>query len=118
MYIQANAVLHHDNLQFLEDIIPKTAPLRQIKDQAAATRAKLKGEKKNGVGEAYGNADEELQNGTGDSNKKSKASAVNGNGEALSNGFGGAADEDPNTQLEMEMKQAQAGTDGDVHMTG
>ncbi|KAI1172691.1 histone-fold-containing protein [Nemania sp. FL0916] len=39
----ANAVSHQDNLQFLEDIIPKTVPFRQIKAHAAATRANLSG---------------------------------------------------------------------------
>ncbi|KAI1746929.1 histone-fold-containing protein [Xylaria castorea] len=39
----ANAVSHHDNLQFLEDIIPKTVPYKQIKAHAAATRANLSG---------------------------------------------------------------------------
>ncbi|RWA03511.1 hypothetical protein EKO27_g11594, partial [Xylaria grammica] len=37
----ANAVSHQDNLQFLEDIIPKTVPYKQIKAHAAATRANL-----------------------------------------------------------------------------
>ncbi|KAI0459523.1 histone-fold-containing protein, partial [Xylaria acuta] len=39
----ANAVSHHDNLQFLEDIVPKTVPYKQIKAHAAATRANLSG---------------------------------------------------------------------------
>ncbi|KAI0396410.1 histone-fold-containing protein [Xylariaceae sp. FL0594] len=39
----ANAVSHQDNLQFLEDIVPKTVPYKQIKAQAAATRANLSG---------------------------------------------------------------------------
>ncbi|KAI1201423.1 hypothetical protein F5X97DRAFT_320500 [Nemania serpens] len=39
----ANAVSHQDNLQFLEDIVPKTVPYKQIKAHAAATRAKLGG---------------------------------------------------------------------------
>src|SRR5436190_19346049 len=39
----ANAVSHQDNLQFLEDIIPKTVPYKQIKAHAAATRANLGG---------------------------------------------------------------------------
>ncbi|KAI0022307.1 histone-fold-containing protein [Xylariomycetidae sp. FL0641] len=37
----ANAVSHQDNLQFLEDIVPKTAPYKAIKAQAAARRAEL-----------------------------------------------------------------------------
>ncbi|KAI0399542.1 hypothetical protein F4802DRAFT_34205 [Xylaria palmicola] len=39
----ANAVSHQDNLQFLEDIVPKTVPYKQIKAHAAATRANLSG---------------------------------------------------------------------------
>ncbi|KAJ2977016.1 hypothetical protein NUW58_g7937 [Xylaria curta] len=45
----ANAVSHQDNLQFLEDIIPKTVPYKQIKAHAAATRANLTGGAKAGV---------------------------------------------------------------------
>lgn len=37
----ANAVSLHDNLEFLEDIIPKTVPYKQIKAHAAATRLNL-----------------------------------------------------------------------------
>lgn len=41
----ANAVSYSDNLEFLEDLIPRTVPYKKIKDQAAATRAQLMGEK-------------------------------------------------------------------------
>ncbi|KAF9881748.1 histone-like transcription factor and archaeal histone [Colletotrichum karsti] len=34
----ANAVAHNDNLEFLEDVIPKTIPYKQIRDQAAISR--------------------------------------------------------------------------------
>ncbi|KAI3540607.1 histone-like transcription factor and archaeal histone [Colletotrichum abscissum] len=34
----STAVNHHDNLEFLEDVIPKTVPYKQIKDSAAAAR--------------------------------------------------------------------------------
>ncbi|KAI1820819.1 hypothetical protein F4861DRAFT_36925 [Xylaria intraflava] len=44
----ANAVSHQDNLEFLEDIIPKTVSYRQIKANAAATRANLSGGTKSG----------------------------------------------------------------------
>lgn len=37
----ASAVLHHDNLEFLVDVVPKTAPYKQVKAQVAASRAKL-----------------------------------------------------------------------------
>lgn len=46
----ANAVSHQDNLQFLEDIIPKTVSYKQIKAHAAATRASLSGGAKAGTG--------------------------------------------------------------------
>ncbi len=39
----ANAVTHHDHLEFLEDIIPKAQPYKKIKEQAAARRAKVQG---------------------------------------------------------------------------
>lgn len=45
----ANAVSHQDNLQFLEDIIPKTVSYKQIKAHAAATRASLSGGAKAGA---------------------------------------------------------------------
>ncbi|EGY13855.1 uncharacterized protein VDAG_00537 [Verticillium dahliae VdLs.17] len=35
----ANAVAHNDNLEFLEDVIPKTTTYKKIKGQAQATRA-------------------------------------------------------------------------------
>ena len=87
-------------------MIPKTTSYSKVKDQAAATRAKLKGEKKDGV------ASEErtnLPNG-----KKHKP-----NGHA--NGLAAPkllTDDDPSAQLEMEMRQAQRGHDEDVDMTG
>jgi ABC-type uncharacterized transport system YnjBCD ATPase subunit len=87
-------------------VIPKTASYSKVKDQAAATRAKLKGEKKAGA------AAEEpagLPNG-----KKPK---VNG----TTNGLAAPrllTDDDPSAQLEMEMRQAHREEDGDVDMTG
>ncbi|KAL2890411.1 putative transcription factor C16C4.22 [Ceratocystis lukuohia] len=42
----ATAVAHNDHFEFLEDIVPKTQPLRKIKEQAAATRAGINGDKK------------------------------------------------------------------------
>jgi DNA polymerase epsilon subunit 4 len=41
----ANAVAHHDNLQFLEDTIPRAVPYKKIKASAAAKRAQLTGAK-------------------------------------------------------------------------
>lgn len=39
----AAAVSHHDNLEFLEDVVPKTSSYKIIKAQAAAARARVKG---------------------------------------------------------------------------
>ena len=111
----ANAVSHHDNLEFLEDVIPKTTTYKQVKNQAAATRAKLKGEK---TGEAPDGRDDDVEQPNG----KRQKSIMNGMGTGSTNGFSRAqvlSDEDPSSQLELEMRQAQrAPGDGDVDMTG
>jgi hypothetical protein len=110
----ANAVLHHDNLEFLEDTIPKTAPYKAVKEQAAATRAKLQGKKTEGaeaeVGEAAGQPN-------GKKAKTNGSAKVNGN----TTGARFVVDEeDPNAQLEMEIRQRGKGdgADEDVDMTG
>lgn len=41
----AAAVHHKDNLEFLDDTIPKTVPYKEVKQKAAETRAKLTGVK-------------------------------------------------------------------------
>ncbi|KAK0620392.1 histone-fold-containing protein [Immersiella caudata] len=113
----ANAVSHHDNLEFLEDVIPKTTTYKQVKNQAAATRAKLKGEK---TAEAPDGREDDVEQPNG----KKQKSIMNGTGTGSSstNGFSRAqvlSDEDPSSQLELEMRQAQrAPGDGDVDMTG
>ncbi|KAJ9148986.1 hypothetical protein NKR23_g4496 [Pleurostoma richardsiae] len=112
----ANAVQHQDNLEFLEDTIPKMAPYKQIKDQAAATRAHLRGEKA-GEGTQAQHSNGKKQKSTVNGARRSMSSA---NGTGPSRGPG--AEEDPNAQLEMEMEMRQAagagGDDGDVDMTG
>ncbi|KAK0715886.1 histone-fold-containing protein [Lasiosphaeris hirsuta] len=121
----ASAVSHHDNLEFLEDIIPKTSTYKQVKSQAAVTRAKLKGEKSGPAGAAAaGPADEEEDLAAMPNGKKQK-SIMNGAGGNSTNGFSRSrvlsVDEDPNAQLEMEMRQAhrsRQSQDGDVDMTG
>ncbi|KAK0641645.1 histone-fold-containing protein [Cercophora newfieldiana] len=113
----ANAVSHHDNLEFLEDVIPKTTPYKQIKAQAAATRAKLKGEKSAGAAEGDHDVSEQP-------NGKKQKSTVNGTGGGSStNGVSRQSllsEGDPSSQLELEMRQAQraAPGDGDVDMIG
>lgn len=77
-----------------------------MKDQAAATRAKLKGEKKAG---AVAEEPAGLPNG-----KKQKTNG-HANGVAAQKIM---ADDDPSAQLEMEMRQAERGHDGDIDMTG
>jgi hypothetical protein len=122
----ANAVHGHDNLEFLEDLVPKTVKFKDVKAAAAATRASLRGERSQDHAESE-EPRAPIPNGT----KKHKASAsrssLNGSvniGSILGNGNGAKpqgqsdADEgaaDPNDQLQMEMRQAR-GQDDDVEM--
>lgn len=41
----ANAVSHHDNLEFLEDIVPKTQSYKAVNEKAASTRAAINGDR-------------------------------------------------------------------------
>ncbi|OLN87920.1 putative transcription factor C16C4.22 [Colletotrichum chlorophyti] len=101
----ANAVAHHDNLEFLEDVIPKTVPYKKIKDQAAASRLNPR------------TADSEPK-------KRKSANGVNGTASSASNAASAAAhsrdSEDPSAQLEAESRHAAAAAnnDGDIDMTG
>ncbi|KAK3323653.1 histone-fold-containing protein [Cercophora scortea] len=132
----ATAVMHHDNLEFLEDVVPKTSTFKQVKSEAAATRAKLKGEKSaDGTSDPAGiiiddNDADKRPSTTRMPNGKKQKSIINGSG-GQTNGFSRArvlssASEDPNAQLELEMRQAQRsrGTvnggeeEEDVDMTG
>lgn len=102
----ANAVLHHDNLEFLEDTIPKTTPYNKVREQAAATRAKLQGKK----------AEMASEKGGDDGGKEGEPSGkkVKVNGKV--NGKKAKVDDDPSAQLEMEMRER--GRDEDVEMEG
>ncbi|KAI1775379.1 histone-fold-containing protein [Hypoxylon cercidicola] len=131
----AGAVVHTDNLEFLADIIPKTVPYKQIKAQAARTRAQLGNGATTTSAAAADLADDDTsgepaQNGGGGSSKKHGASgsrsSLNG-GVASFVGASGArivSDDDddegpemnPTDQLHNEMRQARG--QGDVHMTG
>ncbi|RMJ07462.1 hypothetical protein CDV36_012944 [Fusarium kuroshium] len=96
----ANAVSHQDNLEFLEDIVPKTVTYKNIKAASKATQARLRGE-----------------------NAAAQAPIANGAGKPLVNGTGrpraDSKQGDPNEQLELEMRQAAgANRDGDVTMSG
>ncbi|KAI1168211.1 hypothetical protein F5B18DRAFT_269770 [Nemania serpens] len=77
----ANAVSHQDNLQFLEDIVPKTVPYKQIKAHAAATRAKL------GGGPGGAGAKTKTKTGTADDDNNNNNAGGSGGG----GGGGGVA---------------------------
>ncbi|KAK2595942.1 hypothetical protein QQS21_006537 [Conoideocrella luteorostrata] len=109
----ANAVSHQDNLEFLEDIVPKTTPFKKIKGSAQATQARLRGEK--------------VPEPTTLASPQAATPAANGHGSSLIfNGQGSAFTvplriderEDPNEQLELEMRQASGTRNGDVSMSG
>ncbi|KAK1988683.1 histone-like transcription factor and archaeal histone [Colletotrichum cereale] len=114
----ATAVNHHDNLEFLEDVIPKTVPYKQIKDQAAAARAQPR------------KADQEPKK-RQSTLKTAAANGINGSSARTSTSAAATADpltvalhsDDPSAQLEAESRQAAApttaaGDDEDVDMTG
>ncbi|UKZ46959.1 hypothetical protein TrVGV298_001170 [Trichoderma virens] len=118
----ANAISHRDHLEFLEDVAPKTVPLKKAK---AINQARLRGEP---LPDAAPRA---ATNGSSAKPKAAaaKAAAVNGQPKAGSNPFTLSLrgeerekkDEsnDPSDQLELEMRQAaQPEDDGDVDMTG
>ncbi|KAK3294624.1 histone-fold-containing protein [Chaetomium fimeti] len=113
----ANAVTHQDNLEFLEDIIPKTTSYKEVKNKTAAARARVSGEK---TGKAA--AAEEDRPKDGMPNGKRPKSIMNGTASpanGLARGAVLSSDAaDPNDQLETEMRQAQEHDDGDVDMTG
>ncbi|KAK3318682.1 histone-fold-containing protein [Apodospora peruviana] len=130
----ATAVHTHDNLEFLEDVVPKVATFKHVKSQAAATRAKLNGEKSaaNNNGDAAAAAGEgsPLPNGSSKKAKVPVSAILNGTTTTKTNGFIShgrgvlSSEEDPNAQLELEMRQAQQLSqqpphdDGDVDMIG
>ncbi|KAI2623721.1 histone-fold-containing protein [Xylaria nigripes] len=115
----ANAVSHQDNLEFLEDIIPKTVSYKQIKANAAATRANLSGGAKPG---GPGDFEESQPTASQQPNgKKHKGARPSTNGSIA--GFVGASGArivseedvsmDPSDQLQAEMRREE---DEDVDM--
>ncbi|KAI0387369.1 histone-fold-containing protein [Hypomontagnella monticulosa] len=129
----AAAVSHQDNLEFLEDIIPKTAPYKAIKAQAAATRAQLisgggpaTAEKRAGEAQKEAAAAATTNGaGGGSGSKKHRASTsrsslngsfVGASGARIMSDDDGPAD--PTDQLRSEMRQANGNDDDDVQMTG
>ena len=113
-------MLRQESLEFLEDVIPRTQPLKRIKEQAAATQAKLRGERGPGAPAAEGEEVRRMPNG------KKQRSIVNGTGGGSGggggagisvNGFGPSSrmlvDEDPDEQLQLEMRRADREARGD-----
>ncbi|RFU80432.1 hypothetical protein TARUN_1787 [Trichoderma arundinaceum] len=123
----ASAISHRDNLEFLEDVAPKTITFKKAK---AVAQARSRGEP---VPDAGSPAPRATTNGSGAKSKANggKAAAVNGQGKSGTNPFtlslrGEERDkrertttDDPNDQLELEMRQAaRPQADADVDMTG
>jgi hypothetical protein len=120
----ANAVAHNDHLEFLEDLIPRTTPFKKVKASAAATRAQMStdqaqdGKKQTKINAAAAAAAAAASSAAaGPSSSKKRASSS-----AALNGINGhdTSSDDPNAQLQLEMRQAAAtrDTDGDVNMAG
>ncbi|KAI1457468.1 histone-fold-containing protein [Annulohypoxylon moriforme] len=124
----ASAVAAKENLEFLEDVVPKTVPYKRIKAEAAATRAQLSsnvpvadrpGETQRDAGANGG--------GIGSGSKKHRPSTSRS---SLNGSFVGASgarivsdddgtEVDPADQLRNEMREASRGQrDEDVDMTG
>ncbi|KAJ4389825.1 hypothetical protein N0V93_007297 [Gnomoniopsis smithogilvyi] len=95
----SSAVTHKENLEFLDDTIPKTIPYKEVKQKAAETRAKLTGAKTTTT-TTSDQPDEPAQT----NGKKQKT---------LSNGFGVSS-----VVKKPESEGTAAGHDGDVPMTG
>lgn len=113
----ANAVQHQDNLEFLSDLVPKTVKFKDIKATAAARGAQLRGER-SGEGEdaqPVPNGKKHKSSGSRSSLNGSAniAGLLGGNSKGQQSEDDGPAD--PNSQLELEMRQARG---GDVDMTG
>lgn len=118
---QANAISHRDNLEFLEDVAPKTVSLKKAK---AINQARLRGEP---LPDAPPRA---ATNGAKAKSAKAAAATVNGQPKAGTNPFTlslrgeerekkDAGGDDPSDQLELDMRQAaQPEEDADVDMTG
>ncbi|PFH60278.1 hypothetical protein XA68_11198 [Ophiocordyceps unilateralis] len=112
----ANAVSHQDNLEFLEDVIPKTVPYKEIKVAAKETQARLRGDKTSEK-PAAARAVAPMTNGT-----SVGAAIVNGDDDTFS--VLRRSDDrsnDPSEQLERETRPAEGGVslyDRDVPMSG
>ncbi len=138
----ANAVARQDNLEFLEDVVPKTIPFKNVKSSSLMTQARLRGDIQTGDDSTVSASLRPLSS----SHATDSANRTTTNGDALINGDAALsflqspaqrdrqaaraaaaaaaqqaeAEEDPSSQLETEMRQAHNGAnhDGDVDMTG
>ena len=120
--LQANAVARQDNLEFLEDVVPKTVPYKNIKTSSRTTQARLRGDIKAGDETAGAAA---TTNGAAHVNGDPALDVLHVPAPRAVRPVVLNADEDPGSQLEMEMRQAAQGNGGaagrrdeDVHMTG
>ncbi|PON23625.1 hypothetical protein TGAM01_v207569 [Trichoderma gamsii] len=126
----ANAISRRDNLEFLEDVAPKTTTFKKAK---AAAQAQSRGE---AIADADSAAAPRATANGGKSKSNGAKAAVNGQGKAGTNPFtlslrgeessrketiatAPAVSDDANDQLELEMRQAtRPQDDADVDMTG
>lgn len=122
----AAAVSHQDNLEFLEDVIPKTAPYKQIKAQAAATRNQLSsgapgiqraGDKQREVPATNGGGSAKKHRPSTSRSSLNGGSFVGASGARIMSDDDGA-EMDPADQLHHEMRQANREEDEDVQMSG
>lgn len=115
----ANAVSANDNLEFLEDVVPKTHPYKAVRQKAAETRARINGEAVTEEGQESeaaapnGKKQQLLVNGgSGMMDVGAAAGAADreetGGGERTE---GEAREEDANAQLELEANQAGGNED-------
>jgi len=96
----SKAVAQLDNLQFLEDVVPRTVPFKEIKaKKSSAARPS------HPVANGEGSGSVEAGQTTLDSKQFSVANGTNGDAESVDD-----ADNDPNTQLEMESRGARLST--------
>ncbi|KAI1209574.1 histone-fold-containing protein [Annulohypoxylon truncatum] len=124
----ASAVAAKENLEFLEDIVPKTVPYKRVKAEAAATRAQLSSNVP--AGEAAGAADRPGETQRADAAANGKKHRPSTSRSSLNGSFVGASgarivsdddgtEADPADQLRAEMREAsRGGRDEDVDMTG
>ena len=80
--------------------MPRTQPFKKIREQAAATRAKLNGEL--GLGEAPG------------TNGRTQTHGVNGSGVLRRDSMDREMSADPNAQLEIESRRIAGSEDVDM----